>query len=66
MAKEFLDGADVGTIFEEMRGEGVPERLAGGALVDPGPEDCRADGSLNRGLVQVRAPGSGADLGREA
>lgn len=35
VSEEFLDGADVLMIFEEMGGEAVPERMRGGGLGDP-------------------------------
>ena len=35
VAEEFLGGADVGAIFEQVRGDGVAEGVAGGAFGDP-------------------------------
>ena len=32
MAQQFLDGAEVGPALQEVRGEGVPQRVRGGAL----------------------------------
>ena len=42
VAKQFLDGADVGAVFEQVCGEGVPEGVAGGALVDSRAEEAGA------------------------
>jgi hypothetical protein len=36
VAEELLDGADVVSILEQMRGEGVPEHMAAGVFPDVG------------------------------
>jgi hypothetical protein len=33
--QQFLDGADIVTVFQEVRGERVPQRMAGHAFADP-------------------------------
>ena len=36
MTEEFLDGAEVGPVFEEVGSEGVAEGVAGDVFLDPG------------------------------
>ena len=51
--QQFLDGADVVAIFEQMGGEAVAEGMAGDALVEPG----QASGFLDRFLHAALAKG---------
>jgi hypothetical protein len=51
VAQELLDGADVVTALQQMSGEGVTERVAAGALVDPGRADGSGHGALHVRLV---------------
>ena len=49
MAQELLHGADVAAVFEQMRGERMPERVRSGPLRDAGAphglfNDARGDG----------------------
>ena len=44
--QELLDGPDVVPVFEQMRGERVPERVARCALAQPGPHDGLANRPL--------------------
>ncbi len=55
VAEQLLYGADVAAGFEQVRGEGVREGVAGRALRDGRREDCAAHGVLHDGLVQVVA-----------
>ena len=57
MAEELLDGADVGSAFEEMGGEGVPEGVAGGGFGDAGDADGLLDCSLENRLMKMMAAG---------
>ncbi len=38
VAEQFLDGAYVVAVFEEVGGEGMPERMAAGGFADSGSE----------------------------
>jgi len=55
VAEEFLDGPDVGSVFEEMGREGMPEGVAGRALGEAGGEDRAADGLLEDRLEEMVA-----------
>lgn len=55
VAEQRLDGADVRARFEQVRGEAVAQRVAGGALVEPRRTGRVSDGLLQRGVVQVVA-----------
>src|SRR5271170_1357955 len=48
MSKQHLDGADIFALFEQMGGEGVPQRMHRDALVD-----ARSEGGLMHGAVQL-------------
>ena len=72
VAEQGLDGADVRSGFEEVRGEAVAERVTGRAPVEGGRRGGVADGLLQRGLVEVmehqstgRKVGAGARRGEE-
>jgi len=43
VAQEFLDGTDVVTVFKELGGKGVSERVATGMFLDAGKHDGVAD-----------------------
>lgn len=53
MAQEFLHGADVGTRFQEVRGEAVLESVTGGSLRQTGLNDRPLDGALQHVLVKM-------------
>jgi hypothetical protein len=56
---------DIRAAFQEMRGEGVTEGVAGGGLVDAGSADGLAHHSLHRLLVEMMpAPGARARIPR--
>ena len=55
VAEQLLHGADVASVFEQMRGKRVPERVAGRALGDAGRQDRAAHGLLHDRFVQVVA-----------
>jgi len=55
MAEELVDGADVMAALEQVRGKGVPERMAGYPLVDSSLFRRIGHRALNDGLVQVMA-----------
>ncbi len=58
--------ANVGAVFEQMRGEGVAQDVRGDGLGDSGLAGGPAHGSLDVDLVQVMASGaSGARVDRE-
>lgn len=39
VSEQFLDGADVLAVFQQVRGEAVPQGMASGMFVDPGALD---------------------------
>ena len=45
MTEQHLDDADVGVLFEQMRGETVPQRVRRDALLDPGGLGGGTDGA---------------------
>jgi hypothetical protein len=53
VAEQFLHGPDVVATFEQVRGEGVAEGVAGDALVDSRRPRSLGDGTLDDRLVQV-------------
>lgn len=53
MTEKFLNGANVMAVFEQVRREGMTQRVAGGALGDSGGESGIVNGSLNHRLVKV-------------
>src|SRR5205814_4739021 len=55
MAEQLLDGPDVVTVVEQVRGEGMPERVTARVLEDAGLAQGALDGTLDDGLVQVMA-----------
>ena len=72
VAEQRLDGADVRSGFEQVRGEAVAERVTGRALLEGGGRGGVADGLLQGGLVEVmehdspgRRVGAGARRGKE-
>ena len=56
MPQEFLDGANVVAVFEQVRGKGVTERVAGSQFGDPGSADGLVDGPLDDRLVEGMPP----------
>ncbi len=57
VAEEFLDGADVIVVFEQVGGEGMAEGMAGDALVYTSRYGGCADGPLQAARIQVVATG---------
>ena len=55
MAEEFLDGADVVAIFEQVGGEGVAEGVATDGLIDACQFGRFSDGSLRAAFAEVMA-----------
>ena len=55
MAQEFLHSADIVTVFEQVGGEGVAERVAGGPLGDTGGQHSVLHGTLEDRFMQVMA-----------
>ena len=53
MSEQFLDGAQVVAIFEEVGCEAMPQGVAGGVLGDPGPFHGGGDLFLDGGLVDM-------------
>ena len=53
VAEEFLDGANVVAVFEEMGGERVAEGVATGLFINTGQLDGLFDGTLQNRLMQV-------------
>ncbi len=53
MAQEVLHRADVGTPFEQVGGEGMPEGMGRHPFVEPGTEDRIVDGVLESRVQQV-------------
>lgn len=51
VAEELLNGADVVAVLEEVRGEGVTERMARGGFREAGSPDGIFDSALEHGLV---------------
>ena len=49
VAQEFLDVTDVGTVFQEVGGEAVTERMESGGLSDAGFVETVAEYGLGRG-----------------
>ena len=65
VAEQFLHSADVATVLEEVRGEGMAEGVAGRTLGDARCEDRSAHRVLHDGFVQVVAAlltGCGLDV----
>src|SRR5712691_3895592 len=46
VAEQYLDDADVGVLFQEVRGEAVPQRMRRYPLVDPGSLGGGVDGAV--------------------
>ena len=57
VAEEFLDRADIVAGLEQVRREGVAERVARRALGDVGLADGAGDGALHGTLMQMAAHG---------
>ena len=55
MAKELLNRPNVVPVLEQMRRKGMPERVRTHPLRDVGLPCRLSDGSLNDGLVEVKA-----------
>src|SRR5437870_1259056 len=53
VAQQFLDGADVAAVFEQMGGEGVSKRVRCSAFAEPRPPNSVEHGALQDRLVQV-------------
>src|SRR3546814_10451877 len=56
VAEQFLHGADVMASFEQMRGERMAQRVAGGRLVDRRQLPRRAHGALQPAVVDMMPP----------
>jgi hypothetical protein len=66
MAQEFLHGADIVTVLEQVGGEAMAEGVASDALVEAGGAGGLADGSLQAAFVQmVAASDAGVRVGGE-
>ena len=55
MAQEFLHGADVVAVFEEVGGKAVAKGVGADRLIDAGPAGGLTDGLLQTAFVQVVA-----------
>src|SRR5439155_22186816 len=55
MPEQLLDGPDVVAVLEQVRGEGMSERVTARVLEDAGLAQRALDGTLDDGLVQVMA-----------
>jgi hypothetical protein len=55
VAEQLLDGADVVAVFQQVRCEGVPERVARGRLGDPSDADGVVNGALEDAFVEMVA-----------
>ncbi len=53
VAEQFLDGADVVTVRQEMCGKRMPKGVAGDPLGQPGFSRCRFQRPLKQGFVDV-------------
>lgn len=53
MAEQFLDGPDVVPIFEQMRRERMPQRVAGNPFGDAGTNGRISNGFLKDGFEEV-------------
>src|SRR5262245_55077370 len=62
VAQEFLHGADIVTVFEQVRGEGVAERVAGGPLGDAGGHHRVLHRTLEDRFMQMMATTLAGDL----
>ena len=66
VAKQILDSSNIRTILQQMCGEGVAQRVAGGALLDVGEFDRPLQRFLYAAGIDVVAPGDPtARIGRE-
>ena len=61
MTQQLLDGPDGLTGLQEVGGEGVPQRMAGGGLDQASLPGGPLDGPLHHGLVQVVASAPAGD-----
>src|SRR6267142_749469 len=57
VAQQFLDGANVASVFEQVSGEGVPQRMRRGAFAEPRPPDGVEHGALQDGFAQMMSFG---------
>lgn len=55
MTEKFLNGSDVIAVLQQVRREGVPERVGAHALTQSRAQGCLPDRLLNDGLVQMMA-----------
>ena len=46
--EQFLNEADIGTVFQQVSGKRVPERVKGGLLFDARLFDCLLEGDTDR------------------
>ena len=58
MSEELLHGADVGAVFEQVRGKGVAQDVRGDGLGYSGLAGGLAHGSLDVDLMQVMTAGA--------
>ena len=56
MSEEFLNRADVIAIFQQVRGERVPQRVAVDRLGQPYGSGCFFDGPLQHRFVDMMSP----------
>ena len=56
MTEELLQGADVGAVLEQVRGEGMSKGVTARPLGDSRGEHGLTDGLLHYGFVEVMAP----------
>jgi hypothetical protein len=66
MAEELLDGADVVASFQQMRGEGMAERMAGDALLQTSLACGVLHGALQDALAASRCPAPPSSVGAQA
>ena len=53
VAEEFLDGADIVAVFEQVGGKGMAERVAASALRESGFKHSLVDCFLEKGFVEM-------------
>lgn len=61
MSKQFLNGADIISVLEEMGGEGMPEDVRSNRFIDAGKTSSVFDRTLQIRFVQVVTPSDATD-----
>src|ERR1035438_8077350 len=56
MAEQILHGAEIVTVFQKMRGEGMPQRVARRIFVELDPQNRRLHRPLQIVLLQMMSP----------